>query len=590
AHPIDTLIRAAREDFSAALDTRATSLQDAAEKYRRKRGRHPPPGFDAWYSFAASRDSMVIESFFDQIHDDLAPFWGMDPRTLRRQAHSLMPRIVLRQGRVQPQMNHADESGQLQVWQALLGDLANLTGVKLPDVDMPTNTNFEPAVLVPWELIDTFLELSRPRLVATAEVLGKYSGLRDLDANARITRPASYLGPRPFWSLVIPACRPDSPTTLGRVFNDIWQPDGHTSEEHSAAGLLASAATISESGFVENWTSATDLCKRPVLQGLHGSLVFPDTFSLSKKLFPYFGKRKFAVNNDILLPGAGEWNFGKENGSVAVPWEEKADKLFWRGAASGGKNTKLNWQRFLRHRFVSMTNDSHVAFAESSLQNSSNGGLFGVGPAQTFRLSSTNAYNLLEQEKGRLSEWVRSWADVRFTDLVCDDNDDKKLQVDASRCPYDEEFFSTANGTDLKEQGKYKYTAILDGNGRDDDTEFLDALRKPVVPIRASLYRRWFDSRLGPWVHYVPVDTTLVDLYGVMHYFLGENAKALSGRREPQIQAHDEQARRIALGGKEWAERVLRKEDMLVYVYRLLLEYARVVDDRRERLGWVGDM
>lgn len=29
---------------------------------------------------------------------------------------------------------------------------------------------------------------------------------------------------------------------------------------------------------------------------------------------------------------------------------------------------------------------------------------------------------------------------------------------------------------------------------------------------------------------------------------------------------------------------------MRIYVYRLLLEYARVVDDRRDRLGWVGDL
>jgi hypothetical protein len=35
---------------------------------------------------------------------------------------------------------------------------------------------------------------------------------------------------------------------------------------------------------------------------------------------------------------------------------------------------------------------------------------------------------------------------------------------------------------------------------------------------------------------------------------------------------------------------VLRKEDMLVYVLRLLLEYARVVDERREVMGWVGDL
>jgi hypothetical protein len=34
----------------------------------------------------------------------------------------------------------------------------------------------------------------------------------------------------------------------------------------------------------------------------------------------------------------------------------------------------------------------------------------------------------------------------------------------------------------------------------------------------------------------------------------------------------------------------LRREDMLIYMYRLLLEYARLMDDKRDRLGWVEDL
>lgn len=40
----------------------------------------------------------------------------------------------------------------------------------------------------------------------------------------------------------------------------------------------------------------------------------------------------------------------------------------------------------------------------------------------------------------------------------------------------------------------------------------------------------------------------------------------------------------------ETTERVLRKEDMLAYVYRLLLEYARVSDREREQMGFGGDL
>lgn len=36
------------------------------------------------------------------------------------------------------------------------------------------------------------------------------------------------------------------------------------------------------------------------------------------------------------------------------------------------------------------------------------------------------------------------------------------------------------------------------------------------------------------------------------------------------------------MAGKKWARKVPRKEDMLVYMLRLLLEYARICNDERE--------
>ena len=61
----------------------------------------------------------------------------------------------------------------------------------------------------------------------------------------------------------------------------------------------------------------------------------------------------------------------------------------------------------------------------------------------------------------------------------------------------------------------------------------------------------------------------------------------LATQKASQSRAPIDPGQKIALGGKEWAEKVLRREDMQVYVYRLLLEYARLCDDNRERLGWM---
>lgn len=72
------------------------------------------------------------------------------------------------------------------------------------------------------------------------------------------------------------------------------------------------------------------------------------------------------------------------------------------------------------------------------------------------------------------------------------------------------------------------------------------------------------------------MDNSFADLYGLFQYFLGYENR----------EGHDDAARQIAEEGKSWSERVLRREDMALYTYRLLLEWARICDDGRLEMGW----
>jgi hypothetical protein len=60
------------------------------------------------------------------------------------------------------------------------------------------------------------------------------------------------------------------------------------------------------------------------------------------------------------------------------------------------------------------------------------------------------------------------------------------------------------------------------------------------------------------------------DIYAILDYFIG-NGKASSGAHGEMVRhgAHDEEAMRIATEGKEWVERVVRREDMLVFLGRV---------------------
>ncbi|KAF2690599.1 hypothetical protein K458DRAFT_248977, partial [Lentithecium fluviatile CBS 122367] len=571
-HPIEHLMGAAEQAFALTLGSQATSLADAAQKYRARRGRHPPPGFDAWYAYAVERDALVVESFFDQIHDDLEPFWGMDVYTLRRIVGTFSPGITIHDGVVDSAVKMSYERVQAMV--DMLAKLVAEKGVEVPDLHIPVNVNEEVGMLAEWEAVDTAVQIARPILTATGEVVSDYAPIEDeeyedagfdpewLDARLRHTTHAEYYGPRPFWSLLRPACSPASPARKEPLV------------EHSAAALLPLEAPAGDStfrGYVMNWSVTEDACAWPPLQGLHGGFVAPEEMSVTKKLFPLFSTSKMGVSNEVLVPGLVRWN---ESRSSEVTWEEKQDKLFWRGPATGGKNSAINWQRFHRHRFVAMLNATHVEIAEGLL-HAGNESMIGLGYARNFRLLPGNDYGLATQRGGIMAEWVNSWADAKCTDLHCN------VATEGGGCVYTDEYFSVAPASNSTVEGRgCKYAAVIDGNGGDDGGEFIDALRFGRTTLKASIYKKWYDNRLVPWVHFVPIDNTFVDLYGIMEYFLG------TMRDESAEDGHDEAARKIAEGGQAWAAKVLRKEDMFVYMYRLLLEYARVVDTRRQRLGW----
>ena len=643
-HPIELLMNTAEKEFVLTISAQATSLPDAAQKYHKRRGRHPPPGFDSWYAYAAKHDAVVVESFFDQIYDDLEPFWGMDVFDLRRIVQTFSPRISIRNGTVDSAVKNSYDKLKRMV--DLLAELVAIQGIDVPDMDIPFNVNEEVGMLVEWEELATALELARPILTSSKEIVGAFAPINDeefadktfdpewLDGRLRHTTHTENYGPRPIWSLVRPACAPSSPTRKEALWADIWHKQGHTKEEHSASALLPlEVPEGSFGGYVRNWTAVRDVCFWPRMQGLHGAFVAPEDMSVTKKLFPFFSASKMRVSREVLVPSGGkEWNDDTAVATIKpTSWDERQTKLFWRSPATGGKNSALNWRRFHRHRFVAMLNATHVEIAEGLL-HAGNESMVGLGYAGDFRLLPGNGYGLVTQRGGSLAQWVNGWADAAFTDLHCDG------AADGGGCEYTEEYFSiaTAQNTSAGAGQEHKYAAVLDGNGGDDRGEFVGALRAGSVALKASVYRQWFDGRVVPWVHFVPLDNTFVDLYGVMEFFLGtatregttefahahvelpkhehhfqtphpedeeegedtENPQGEHDQAEENVvkrlegekDGHDDAARKIAEAGQAWAEKVLRKEDMSLYMYRLLLEYGRVVDTRRKRLGWVDDL
>lgn len=373
-----------------------------------------------------------------------------------------------------------------------------------------------------------------------------------------------------YWAIARRGCHPNSLARQAELITDFDKPP-----------FIASTSSLAhmKDGYVANYTLSTDFCHQPDLQALEGVFVEPISTSATSTLLPLFGGSKLSVNNDILLPAPIYWKeeerfIGAEGASI--PWSDKHPSALWRGVATGGRNRATNWRAFQRHRFVAMNNATMLSLAASHPTTQ---------PPPNFDLPAAdilNRYNLppltptLNHERGGgdeeddLPTWLSKTTDIAFTDLMCAN------EGFGPSCDYTAPFFTPAEGVPMAAQFRHKYLPDIDGNSFSG--RYLGFLRSTSLPVKATLWREWHDARLVAWRHFVPMDGRFGDWWGILRYFSG------GGERTDRV------AERIALGGTEWAGRVLRKEDMAVYVLRLLLEYARVGEERREVMGWVGDL
>ncbi|KAF2139484.1 glycosyltransferase family 90 protein [Aplosporella prunicola CBS 121167] len=550
-HPISYLIDRAASDFNRLLGSRSTNLKDAAARYRARRGRHPPPGFDAWFKFAADRDAIIVEEFFDQIYHDLEPFWSIPARDIRitTAAPSDDPTLKIRDGVATAWVaRRGPTAWRADTWSDLVNSITESEDV--PDVNMPLNTMDESRLLVPWEDVNRMMKAASTEHhipLDLVDVIDHFQNATSVDVDEfpkiEWSRDASRI-----WRLYRATCGPDSPARQ--------VPESQELSPDATEYFPSEWPRESYQGYVANWTTASNPCTHAGLRGLHGTFVQPVSVRISKNLVPLFAGSKTSRHNEVIIPAAMYWanqerySGGDEHG---MPWESKTDGLTWRGVASGGHSDESQWTHFHRHRFVSMTNASTVADAETH-----------DGKSLTFRLPSPELYSIMGKEK--VSEWIGSWTDTGFIDLLCAAPETNPF------CPYLDPYFKPVEKVPMQDQYRYKFLPDIDGNSYSG--RYRAFLLSTSLPIKASIYREWHDFRLFPWLHFVPMDNTFIDFYGILDYFL----------------QRDHAAKHIATNGQEWAQQVLRKEDMQIYMYRLILEWARICSDDRQRIGFVKDL
>ncbi|KAF3483597.1 uncharacterized protein GIQ15_02921 [Arthroderma uncinatum] len=555
--PIKELLDDADNAWRKYDSTRSTTFSEAVVEYRVRYGRHPPPGFGEWYKFARKNGVRNIDDF-DQINDDLRPFWSAEPKTLRRRVAAAcedpdgnsIAAIHIRDGAI---ANTTGEGWRIETLMSLVERFAE----KLPDMDIAMNRLDQPRLVTKWEDMQTMLTKEIASRDTPPEATNSFT--KNMEGFMSLTNKTTVadedkvkwvgIPSKQYMEVASTACPPESPA-----------------RNPSLSIQDADSRYKTPVGLVSNFNMSSDLCTvGPAIKDLHGFLFSSSSISVSEALIPVFSECKVNVNSDILFPANMYWKKDERymyNGSEDIDWDKKSETIFWRGATSGGIQTKDNWSQMHRQRLESMMNATKL-----------HGRTEQVIPCndQSVDMENKNASQF------QPSEFAREHCDFGFTD---------PMACVPDSCDFYNDVYKYKEKVPHSHQFRNKYLVDIDGHSFSG--RWRAFLLSRSLGIKATIFREWHDSRLFAWRHFVPLDNRYDDFYALMTYFIGTGANNTNANN-PHVARHDKTAHNLATQGREWAEKVLRNEDIEAYMYRLLLEYGRVIDDNRASIGYHGD-
>ena len=555
-HPVSLAIADADRRWLAYDANRSHTCAAAVSRYRREHGRHPPPGFAAWYKFAKGKNVYHVDDF-SQAMGDLRPFWSVPPATLRNLAAHMgdikddgISTLHVRGHKVVKISNTHWRSETLA--RMLEGFIEHL-----PDMDIACNLFDQPRVAVPWEDLQVALTQETESRVLAPNAMDEFtanmSGLNDLSWEDKDKRDdhkedkeekkeeEKPLREDPGWfaahgkqymDIVKPACPPES----------------HAVRNEDPA---AAEAVWKSGGVVNNFNLSSDLCTvGPELQDKHGFLFTASTIVASKRLIPIFGECKVNVNNDILFPANKYWQHDERydyDDWYDVKWHKKEESLIWRGVTSGGVQLSSNWDRLHRQRLVQMLNATHLAGRPV--------GILAEDPEVSGDYLPFARYDS--------TQLLRNRTDVGFTEA---------WGCIPANCSFYDTVFAMRPSIDLREHFGHKY--LVDVDGHSFSGRWRAFMLSRALGIKATIFREWHDSRLFAWRHFAPMDNRFEDVYTLLTYFIGVGKLEDTRHGEAFVPRHDAEAKRLAEQGHEWAQKVLRREDIEVSTQRSRLATA----------------
>lgn len=485
-HPVELLSVSAKDEFQHFVDRQSKSYAAAHREYLRRYSVEPPPGFRAWYEFAESRKSPIIDDF-DMIYESVSRFWELSgnevqevmDKALRASGNELWGCSTTNE--TCSHRHRTNDRSFSLLFNTMLKDVRDT----LPALDYVINHFDEPAVLMPPGALDGGKERTKVKV-------------RDL-------------GKQALWPEITKYCRPQ------------------TSKENAAALETFGLPLLTDI------SSSKELCHHPEYYETHGLLARPKSAQLIEGAVPILSTGSFSTMGDLIFPSPAYIEEGfRYDPTQDVEWGEKRSNLYWAGSTTGGYAVDGLWKLYQRQRFVELA------------QNLASG-----------------PHTYLREVEGVVTRVASSFLNSRLFDVAFT----RVNQCKKKYCRDQEDYFQVKGWAHKDEAFRSRLVFDIDGNGISG--RYYKLLASKSTPLKMTIIKEWHDERLVPWVHYVPVSAGMEELPELVMYF--------TSTKEGQ-----ERARDIADAGRRWYFQALREDDMAVYVYRLLLELARLQDPERE--------
>ncbi|KIJ46880.1 glycosyltransferase family 90 protein [Sphaerobolus stellatus SS14] len=519
-HPLLLLIRNAEGQWRDMYRRQSKTLEAAVAEYKRRNGYAPPVGFDAWWAFVQKHNVKLVDEF-DQINRDVTPYLALSPQMFRERVDDPALSNPDRSWHFAIKNSNFDRTGPRWWFGNERGLASLLMGFSraLPDLVMHGPEYVRGDDWIGEDYRKAAVEKVKNGSYFTHEELAHYESV---DRNPR--RDISNI------------CEDTDPVLQHQ------QP--YSSNPKFVADPLAYVSPC-ESSRIHN--------SHPLIYQPHAR---------RPHLTPYFVFAKQPPGSGFLVP-TNTWELYDSALQPPRKWSDRDNKLYWRGIVTG-----WNWYKGLQS--LRASEGIHLSWRDGARPKLSL--MFSEKVDPGFQVDVLVEKGLggngtgLMLKKYNVRKLNEKWMDIGLIGEAIQCDKEEGTCAEMERAPM------WKRERDLITEANKKFVVELDGN--DWSEQFQRKLAAGNVVLRSTAYPEWNDDWLIPYYHYIPIQSNYTDIYNIMSFFVGDPEHGQG--------SHDDLAQRISEHATEFANKHWRWVDMQAYLFRLMLEYVRLLSDDRD--------